>query len=807
MTTLSELLLENNPDIEFEQNEVLDVASADSATYDVDNGTRVVELGFSRDDVAALQRSGDTLILTLENGQVIRLDGYYASDEKKALDFEDDGAGLFATDGNGSASVGLLAGGIGILGAAALAGGGGDDSGSSSGIAPPTVVVGAERPDGLLDVSGMGLPNATVTVTMPSGEEVTVMADATGAYSATSTVVQPDDGTVTATQVDEDGNGPSDAGSDTYDIAPDVPAPTVVVGEDRDDGLLDVSGVGLPNAMVTVVMPSGEEITTTADGSGNYSVTSTAVQPDDGTVTATQVDEDGNGPGDAGSDTYEFGAEAPGAPGINELAIGVDTVIEGTGEAGATVNVTDEDGNVLGSATVNASGTWSVVPGTPLEDGDVVRATQTKDGLTGGQTSETIMVDTDDDGTADATDTDDDNDGVLDVDETGASEIAFTVVEAIPDNADGVRILTPDRLYSMDIYYGDQSTYLEVPEFDTVTSVIEDIRSNGDDLFTELVFDTTNSPTAFTFDTLSLGNLGHISDTRSVRDTLIWSEPGEWTETSSLAVMSVDPTASNGVGSIIVADPDDTSADSSALDTFNYILAVDNTVSNALFNVEGELDGHAVTHAFDDSFDQVSLYISSPNGTAIRWNIEADEVSVGGEGVIDTDEDGILDSRDFDSDSDKIWDIFEGETDADDDGDVASRDTDSDGDSVSDTDEVALGASELAALASGTASSDGYLILEDTGGLTLDLDQFSNVTDLQYIDIEGATAQSLTISAQDVLDTSASDQLYVFGDANDTVNADGFTLMGESAFQGEVVDVYTSGGATLLIEQDVSVVI
>ena len=65
----------------------------------------------------------------------------------------------------------------------------------------------------------------------------------------------------------------------------------------------------------------------------------------------------------------------------------------------------------------------------------------------------------------------------------------------------------------------------------------------------------------------------------------------------------------------------------------------------------------------------------------------------------------------------------------------------------------------------------------------------------------------MTITAQDVLDTSASDQLYVFGNGNDQVNADGFAKTGERAFQGEVVDVYTSGSATLLIEQDVNVVI
>ncbi len=59
-----------------------------------------------------------------------------------------------------------------------------------------------------------------------------------------------------------------------------------------------------------------------------------------------------------------------------------DDKIRGKGEPGSDIVVTDEDGNPIGNTTVDENGNWTVdVPADkPLIPGDVIKATQTKDG-------------------------------------------------------------------------------------------------------------------------------------------------------------------------------------------------------------------------------------------------------------------------------------------------------------------------------------------------------------------------------------------------------------------------------------------
>ncbi|MGZ2838980.1 Ig-like domain-containing protein, partial [Pseudomonas aeruginosa] len=64
-------------------------------------------------------------------------------------------------------------------------------------------------------------------------------------------------------------------------------------------------------------------------------------------------------------------AIAPPAPVINP-SNGV--VISGTAEAGATVILTDGNGNPIGQVTADGSGNWPFTPATPLANGTVVNA-------------------------------------------------------------------------------------------------------------------------------------------------------------------------------------------------------------------------------------------------------------------------------------------------------------------------------------------------------------------------------------------------------------------------------------------------
>jgi serralysin len=78
----------------------------------------------------------------------------------------------------------------------------------------------------------------------------------------------------------------------------------------------------------------------------------------------------------------------------------------------------------------------------------------------------------------------------------------------------------------------------------------------------------------------------------------------------------------------------------------------------------------------------------------------------------------------------------------------------------------------------------------------------TRIINVETVDLRGA-GKTLKLTAQDVLDMSSTDSLKVLGDAGDTVNAAGFSQV--SDLQG--FHRYTSGGATLLVEADVAVIL
>ncbi|MBO3616661.1 Ig-like domain-containing protein, partial [Pseudomonas aeruginosa] len=67
------------------------------------------------------------------------------------------------------------------------------------------------------------------------------------------------------------------------------------------------------------------------------------------------------------------------------------TTLSGTAEPGATVTLTDGNGNPIGQVTAEGSGNWSFTPTTPMPEGTVVNATATDaSGNTSGQGSNTV---------------------------------------------------------------------------------------------------------------------------------------------------------------------------------------------------------------------------------------------------------------------------------------------------------------------------------------------------------------------------------------------------------------------------------
>ncbi|MEB5296244.1 Ig-like domain-containing protein, partial [Pseudomonas aeruginosa] len=123
----------------------------------------------------------------------------------------------------------------------------------------------------------------------------------------------------------------------------------------------------------------------TADGSGNWTFTPSTPLANGTVVNVVAQDAAGNSSPGA---SVTVDSQAPAAPVVNPSN---GTTLSGTAEPGATVTLTDGNGNPIGQVTADGSGNWTYTPSTPLADGTVVNATATDPaGNTGGQASTTV---------------------------------------------------------------------------------------------------------------------------------------------------------------------------------------------------------------------------------------------------------------------------------------------------------------------------------------------------------------------------------------------------------------------------------
>ena len=159
---------------------------------------------------------------------------------------------------------------------------------------------------------------------------------------------------------------------------------------------------GTAEAGSTVKLYDGNTLlgSAAADGSGIFSFTPGSALSDGGhTITATATDAAGNVSAASSSVTITVDTTAPGKPTITNASGTVNTstpVISGTAEAGSTVKL--YDGNtLLGSATADESGIFSITPGTALSDGGhtiTATATDAAGNVSASSTPVTITVDT-----------------------------------------------------------------------------------------------------------------------------------------------------------------------------------------------------------------------------------------------------------------------------------------------------------------------------------------------------------------------------------------------------------------------------
>ncbi|MGV8445076.1 Ig-like domain-containing protein, partial [Pseudomonas aeruginosa] len=231
------------------------------------------------------------------------------------------------------------------------------------GVAPNAPVV---EPSNGSELSGTAEPGSSVTLTDGNGNPIgQTTADANGNWSFTPSTPLPDGTVVNVVARDAAGNSSPPASVTVDAVAPATP--TV----DPSNGTT-LSGTAEPGATVTLTDGNGNPIgQVTADGSGNWSFTPGTPLPNGTVVNATATDPSGNASSPA---SVTVDAVAPATPVVNPSN---GTTLSGTAEPGATVTLTDGNGNPIGQVTADGSGNWSFTPTTPLPNGTVVNATAT----------------------------------------------------------------------------------------------------------------------------------------------------------------------------------------------------------------------------------------------------------------------------------------------------------------------------------------------------------------------------------------------------------------------------------------------
>ena len=223
----------------------------------------------------------------------------------------------------------------------------------------------------LLDVSLLG--STTVNVPTTINIPTTSMTQGTVTSKFVGTIVQSD-------ILDVSLFSGSDSSSNIYwnglAVLPTPPVISTVTGNSQAGYV--VKGTADPGNTVKIINPTtGQEIGSgLADSSGNYSITlPTGSVGANADINATATDTAGNvSAPTAGKTPADADTTAPDAPTITNV-IGNSTdgyTVTGTAEAGAKVEIKDSTGAVIGTATADGSGNYSVtLPGSIGPNADI----------------------------------------------------------------------------------------------------------------------------------------------------------------------------------------------------------------------------------------------------------------------------------------------------------------------------------------------------------------------------------------------------------------------------------------------------
>ncbi|MCS4305871.1 VCBS repeat-containing protein [Rheinheimera pacifica] len=233
-------------------------------------------------------------------------------------------------------------------------------------------------------LTGEGEPGAVVTVRNAAGDIIgTGTVGQNGQFSITLAPAQIDGTALSVTLTDGAGNVSQAAMVASPDLTPPAAASDLQVSS---NGSV-ISGRGDPGSVVTVRNQAGDIVGIgMVNIDGSFSINLSPAQADGAALSVTLTDAAGNMSSVSAVNTPDL--TPPAAP--SALVVSNDgTVLTGRGEAGAAVTVRDAAGDIVGSGTVAADGSFSIVLSPPQVEGSQLNVV-----LTGsnGNTSESVVV-------------------------------------------------------------------------------------------------------------------------------------------------------------------------------------------------------------------------------------------------------------------------------------------------------------------------------------------------------------------------------------------------------------------------------
>lgn len=815
------------------------------------SGAKDISLNLQPSDVESYSRRGTDLFVTLADGTVVELDGFYStagtgpkslflSDQGDFIEvvLEDKPSGmLFASyepidlSGKWSAYddmvfldvdrvepvVAPLAapflGGLGGLGAAAagaavIAGGGG---GGGDAIVPTvndadgTYEVPEGDPDGVT-ISGTGEAGSDVEVTIGDVVVTTTVED-DGTWSVNiPTEDLPDDG-VYETVVDvvaPDGTTYDDLDGPTIDI--DTDAPTVIItegtqsvgdivsGDEQASGTV-ITGTGEAGASVTLEI-DGETQTTTVAEDGTWSVTFTSTQISTGEyetdITITTTDAHGNST--VSTDVLEVDTETSVTIDTG-LSGGDDIITAAEAAAGVAITGTAEAGatvqvtveGVTRTTTAESDGTWTVT----YADGTLPD---------GEYTADISVTSTDEVGntaTTSSTIEVDTDAGFVQLDEDAIE--TDDIINAT-ERSDGVTITgtaTAGETVTVTLGTASGTTVADADGNWSYDFAASEIPTGTDTL------DVTATITD------DLGNTESDSDTVGL-DTEVVPFTFDADPTGD-GVINVDELTDGftlsgtvEIGSTVVITIEGTEYDATVDDSGNWTLDLDSddipagnrtieavvTATDPAGNVATSTDdlGTELTFSVDTEYNTPVITGTSTDGVDNITRIEVSETSGDTFSVNTLESGGAAPQADF-STADLGSEL------------LLSFDT-----PIADGTNLVVSSEDDAGNTSSTV-----VMFEDNATETSVLDHAS-ISDFNVdrINLEFADQVNLTLTEDDINALSGnSDTLTILGGSDDTVTLTGATAAGTQTVDGETFDVYTigDGDTTLLVEDDVNVII